>query len=104
MSDQTIILMLLILAVGGTLWLYILKAKKQVEYKGDERWSLIQLKANNAAHITEWILILLVCVIPLFVDEQATFTYQRVQSLALIYIGSRNLIELAATMYFDRQL
>ena len=47
MNEQTIILIFLVMALGITLWLYILKAIKQVNYKGDERWKLIQLKANN---------------------------------------------------------
>ena len=33
MNEQIIILIFLVLALGATLWLYILKAKKQVEYK-----------------------------------------------------------------------
>ena len=45
------------MALGITLWLYILKAIKQVNYKGDERWKLIQLKANNAANLAHSILI-----------------------------------------------
>ena len=51
MNEQIIILIFLVLALGATLWLYILKAKKQVEYKGDERWLTIQLKANQSANI-----------------------------------------------------
>ena len=31
MNEQIIILIFLVLALGATLWLYILKAKKQVE-------------------------------------------------------------------------
>ena len=50
MSEQTILLIFLVMALAVTLWLYILKANKQVNYKGDERWELIQLKANNAAN------------------------------------------------------
>ena len=57
MNEQIIILIFLVLALGATLWLYILKAKKQVEYKGDERWLTIQLKANQFANIANWTLI-----------------------------------------------
>lgn len=41
MIEQTIILAFLILALGATLWLYFFKAKKQVVYKGDERWQML---------------------------------------------------------------
>ena len=104
MSEQTILLIFLVMALAVTLWLYILKANKQVNYKGDERWELIQLKANNAANAVNWILILLLCILPMFVDEQITFTLQKVTIFGLIYFGVRNLIELVATIYFDKQL
>ena len=104
MREQTILLIFLVMALGATLWLYILKAKKQVTYKGDERWSLIQLKANNTANAANWLLILLLVAVPVFVDEQITFTIGRVTIFGLIYFGFRNLVELAATIYFDERL
>ena len=66
MNEQTIILIFLVMALVITLWLYILKAIKQVNYKGDERWKLIQLKANNAANLAHSILIVLIAVLPFF--------------------------------------
>ena len=104
MNEQIIILVFLIIALGGTLWLYISKAKKQVNYKGDERWQLIQLKANNAANLAHSILIVLIAVLPFFISMQTTVTLQRVSIFALLYIGIRNLIELVATIYFDKRL
>ena len=85
MNEQTIILTFLIIALGATLWLYISKAKKQVKYKGDERWQLIQLKANNVSNIVNWGLITLLVILPLFINSQATFTFQRVSIFGLIY-------------------
>lgn len=104
MKEQTILLILLIAALAVTLWLYFLKAKKQIQYKGDERWNMIQLKANNTANISNWVLIILFIVLPLVMDGETTFTLQRVIAFGLIYIGIRNLIELTATVYFDRKL
>ena len=100
MNEQIIILIFLVLALGATLWLYILKAKKQVEYKGDERWLTIQLKAN-------WTLIVLLAIatsVPLFIDIQIMFTLDRVILFGELFIGLRNLLELIAIMYFDKQL
>ena len=77
MNEQIIILIFLVLALGATLWLYILKAKKQVEYKGDERWLTIQLKANRSANIANWTLIILLAIatsVPLFIDIQIIYT------------------------------
>ena len=48
MNEQTIILIFLVMALGITLWLYILKAIKQVNYKGDERWKLIDVYKRQA--------------------------------------------------------
>lgn len=78
MNEQIIIVAFLIIALGTTLWLYISKAKKQVKYKGDERWQLIQLKANNAANLAHSILIVLIVVLPFFISMQTTVTLQRV--------------------------
>ena len=64
----------------------------------------MQLNANNTANISNAVLIVLLVVLPLFIDSQTTFTLQRVVTFALIYIGIRNLIELAATIYFDKRL
>ena len=104
MNEQTIFLIFLVSALAVTLGLYFLKAKKQMQYKGDERWKLIQLNANNAANISNTVLIVLIVVLPLLIDSQTTFTLQRVVTFVLIYIGIRNLIELVATIYFDKRL
>lgn len=104
MNEQTIFLIFLVSALAVTLGLYFLKAKKQMQYKGDERWKLIQLTANNAANISNTVLIVLIVVLPLLIDSQTTFTLQRVVTFVLIYIGIRNLIELVATIYFDKRL
>lgn len=107
MNEQIIILIFLVLALGATLWLYILKAKKQVEYKGDEHWLTIQLKANQSANIANWTLIILLAIatsVPLFIDIQIMFTLDRVILFGELFIGLRNLLELIAIMYFDKQL
>ena len=104
MNEQIIILTFLIIAVGATLLLYISKAVKQVKYKGDERWQLIQLRANTVANIVNGGLIILLAILPLFINSQTTFTFQRVSIFGLIYLGIRYLIELFAIVYFDKQL
>lgn len=107
MTEQTIILIFLVLALVVTFWLYFLKAKKEVEYKKDERWQTIQLKANQTANIANSILILLVFVgtlIPFFIDTEIVFTLQRVTIFGVFFIGIRNLLELVAIKYFDKQI
>lgn len=104
MNEQMILWFFIVIAAAATTWLGVLKSKKQRLYKGDERWQLIQLKANNTANLANAILLVLLAVLPFLVNNQATFTLQRVSIFALIYLGGRNLIELAATIYFDKQL
>lgn len=104
MNEQFILLIFLIAALVATLGLYSLKTKKQKQYKNDERWQLIQLKANNATNISLLCLILAAIIVPFFVDRQTTLPLQRFFTFAMVYVGFRNLIELIATIYFDKQL
>ena len=103
MNEQKVLLILMILAVAVTLGLYIFKAVKQVKYKGDERWSMIQLKANNAANLINWVLLVALFVMQVSVDTAAIVTVSRVVTLGLLYIGARNLVELCATFVYDKR-
>ena len=71
---------------------FFLKSKKQAQYRNDERWQWIQLKASDTANLSHTILLLLILFAPLFLDSQTTFTLQRVKIFALLYIGLRNMI------------
>lgn len=107
MNDQTIILFFLIVFTGITLFLYVWKAKKEIEYKKDERWQMIQNKANNTANYSNHILIVLLVVgdaILTFSDIQITLTLNRVLIYGVLFIGLRNAIELFALKYFDKRL
>ncbi|BCJ93436.1 hypothetical protein acsn021_10050 [Anaerocolumna cellulosilytica] len=107
MNEQTIILFFLIAATGITLFLYMCKAKKSIEYKNDERWQLIQNKANNMANHSNNILLLLLFagnMVSLFYDIQITFTFNRVLTYGLLFVGLRNAIEVFALGYFDNRL
>ena len=107
MNDQIFILILLVLTVIVTMWLYWLKAKKQIIYKGDERWQMIQLKANQIAKIADWILIVFIfggTIYPFFYNKEITFTLTRVTIFGMYFIGIRNLIELVAIKYLDKRL
>lgn len=107
MNEQTIIIFFLIAGIGITLFLYMWKAKKEIDYKKDERWQLIQNKANNAANYLNHILIVFLVVgegISIFSDVQITFTLNRVLTYGVLFIGLRNAIELFALKYFDKQL
>lgn len=107
MNEQIIILFFLIVAIGLTLFLYIWKAKKEIDYEGDERWQLIQNKANNAANYLNYILIVLLAVgeaVSLFSNIQITFTFNRILTYSTLFIGLRNAIELFALIYFDKRM
>lgn len=107
MNDQIFILILLALTVIATMWLYLLKAKKQIIYKGDERWQMIQLTANQIANIANWILIVFIfggTIFPFFYKKEITFTLTRVTIFGTYFIGMRNLIELVTIKYLDKRL
>ncbi|GMQ57449.1 hypothetical protein AN1V17_18440 [Vallitalea sediminicola] len=107
MNEQIIISFLLIFGLGITLFLYVWKAKKEIEYRKDERWQLIQNKANNAANYSNYILIVFLALgeaITLFRDIQITFTFNRALTYGLLFVGFRNAIELFALRYFDKQM
>lgn len=107
MNEQIIILFFLIIGTGITFFLYLWKAKKEIDYKNDERWQLIQLKANTTANYSHYILIVLVVVadiITLFSDIHITLTLNRVLTYALLFIALRNAIEMFALRYFDKRL
>lgn len=104
MNEQSVLLILIAAAMAATLGMYILKAKKQIQYKGDERWQLIQLKAKNIADSSNSILLLIIVVLPFFADLQTTLSFQRLTTFALIFIGIRNLLESGATIYYDKRL
>ena len=107
MGEQIIILLFLIISTGVTTFLYVWKAKKEIDYKKDERWQLIQNKANNTANYLNHVLIIFSAIgeiILLFSDTNITLTLSRVLTYALCFVGLRNGIELFALRYFDNQI
>lgn len=107
MNEQTILLLFLIFGLSITLFLYVWKAKKEIEYRKDERWQLIQNKANNAANFSNYILIVSLAVgeaVTLFKDIQITFTLDSALTYGLLFVGLRNSIEFFSLKYYDKQL
>lgn len=107
MNDQTIILIFLIIGVAATLFLYFWKAKKEIQYKKDERWQAIQNKANTIANISNYIIILVVTVLDivfLYADIQITLTWNRFLTVIILFIAMRNALELTALFYFDKKM
>lgn len=107
MNEQAIISFFLIVGTISTLFLYIWKAKKEIEYKRDERWQFIQNKANNAANYSNHILIVLLAVaevVLLFWDIRINITLNRVLIYGVLFIGLRNTIEMVALKYFDNRM
>lgn len=62
------------------------------------------MKAGALADATNWLLIFLLLGAAIFADGEATFTLNRIGTLYMIYFGFRNLVELAAVLFYDRQL
>lgn len=108
MSDRMILLPIAILCGVVTFYLYGWQAKKQVQYNGDERWQLIQIKANNMTkRITDVFVVLMMAAaatISLFNDVKINVTVTRIAVYILFFWGFRNAIELFTSLYYDKRL
>lgn len=104
MNEQIIILILTVIAMVSTLWLYIWSAIKQVQNKNDERWILVLLKAKNFAELSNWLLILLVGIlIAIPTIQDILFPLKRILLVGILFLGLRNLIELIGLIYYNRK-
>ena len=108
MNEQIIFLLFLIPSAGITIFLPFWKAKKETAYKKDERWQLVQNKANNVVNYLNYILLILFLVIGQIItinfDIEITFTLNRLCTYAVCFLGLRNVIELLALRYFDNRI
>lgn len=105
MNEQIIILIPVFLFTVITLCLYVWKAKKEVEYKKDERWQLIQYKSIKLADLANYALIVLIAIlysITLFFNIELTFSLDRVLTYGIIFIGFRNTVEFFALLVLDK--
>lgn len=108
MNEQIIFLLLLIPSAGITIFLPFWKSKKEIVYKKDERWQLIQNKANNVVNYLSYTLLVLFLVIGQIItinfDIEITFTLNRLCTYAVCFIGLRNGVELFALRYYDNRI
>jgi steroid 5-alpha reductase family enzyme len=105
MMDQAFLLIILIIVGAATLYLYVYKAKKQVEYKNDERWQSIQNKTHQiSSRYNDFLMLLLatVMIISLFVD--ITLSLDRALLFAFLAISFRNVVDLVTLKFFDTRL
>lgn len=86
----------------------ILEEKKEVTYKNDERWQLIQNKANSTVNMLTSTVFLLALVIGQIISLNSnintTFTLNRLCTYGVCYLGIRYALELAALKYFDNRI
>ena len=102
MNDQWVILAMLVLSLVSILGLAILRAKKQMAYRNDERWKAVQVAAGKAAQIAD-LLLLLAILVGSRLDETILIPLGRIILFAEIFLGLRCLIELSALIYYDRK-
>lgn len=108
MNEQIIFLLLLIPGVGITIFLPIWKKKKEIAYKKDERWQLIQNKANDSVNQLNFIILVIFLfigqIISLNYDIDITFTLNRLCTYGVCYLGLRNMTEVFALKYYDNKI
>ncbi|AIQ15926.1 hypothetical protein H70357_03860 [Paenibacillus sp. FSL H7-0357] len=101
--------MLVVLVVLGicTIALPCFQAVKVKEYRNDERWQLVQNKANHVAMHYYSALGFAICIgiiITTIFDIQFSIGLDRVLQYSLIAIFLRNAIELFSLRHFDKVL
>lgn len=107
MTYQIVMIIVMVFVVVCTISLQLFKAVKITKYKNDERWKLVQNKANNAAMHYNNLLNLVVCIgliVTLFTDIQFTISISNLLTYLLPILFMRDAIELAALRYFDKRL
>lgn len=108
MNEQHIFLLFLIPGAGITIFLPFWKSKKEIVYKKDERWQLIQNKANNVVNYLSYTLLVLFLfigqIITINFDIEITFTLNRLCTYAVCFIVLRNAVELFALKYYDNRI
>lgn len=105
MNEQIIILLLSISILAVTLFLYIWRAYKQVQYKNDERWQHVLLKSKTVADFSNWILITVIAIlIANPATNELTFSVNRILLFGLSYFGLHNLFELIGLIYYNHSL
>ena len=107
MTEQTMLLVFLALGLAVTLFLYLWKAKKQAEYRGDERWEAVQNRANRIANGANYILILSLVLVDLalmILEKDLTLSWGRISILGLLFISLRNAMELIALKVYDNRM
>lgn len=105
MNEQIIFLIPVFLFTVITLCLYVWKAKKEVEYKKDERWKLIQYKAIKLTNLSNYVLVLLIAILysaTLFSNIELTLSLDRVLTYGIIFIGFRNAVEFFSLLVLDK--
>ena len=107
MSEQKMIFVLLVAALALTLALYLWKTKKTIEYRNDERWHLILLKAANIGNAANWLLIAALAAgatVSVFSEREIMFSLTRVTVFGELFIGMRNAFELIGAIYYDKTM
>ncbi|MFF2911966.1 DUF2178 domain-containing protein [Paenibacillus sp. NPDC057934] len=107
MNNQFLLLAVLIILGICTFSLLSFKAVKATKYKNDERWQLVQNKANKIVLIYSYTIGIALCVgivITTFLDSQFTMSLNNVLKYSLVAILLRYTIELFALRHFDKVL
>lgn len=106
--EQLIILFFILVLLLGYFYSVFFKARKQSEYKNDERWLSIQLQASKIGFLYFQFLIIMISIlitlILFFPSMNISLSLERFLfiSFTLIIIGQ--LVEMVALKYFDKRM
>ncbi|MEO3947181.1 hypothetical protein [Gorillibacterium sp. CAU 1737] len=107
MISKTVLLVVMLVLGVGLFSNVFYKAIKSVKYKNDERWQLVQNKANKAIYWYQGLITIVLAVV-LVVDTlnpiQISLSVSNVALSAFMLLFLQHGIEFVFLMYFDKSL
>ncbi|MFE4710717.1 hypothetical protein ACFRAM_07560 [Paenibacillus sp. NPDC056722] len=107
MFSQTVMLVLVIALGIGLFGNVFYQLGKSIKYKNDERWQLIQIKANKVIYWYQGLIttvLAIILVVDLFNPFQVSLSVSNVVLGAFMLLFLQYTVELISLMYLDKSL
>jgi hypothetical protein len=107
MISKTVMLVLMTVLGIGLFGNIFYQLNKSIKYKNDERWQLIQIKANKVIYWYQGLIITvlaIILVVDLFNPFQVSLSVSNVVLGVFMLVFLQYTVELISLMYFDKSL
>ncbi|AIQ52937.1 hypothetical protein [Paenibacillus sp. FSL R7-0331] len=105
--SKLIVLLLIIIVGGSHLYLNIYKAKKQIDYRNDERWQAIQIKTNAIGSRYNDFLVLGIAVglvVSLFVEYKINISFDEILIYSFLALSFQKVVEMIAISIYNSKM